>query len=80
MNKEYPVQFDLSKDSQAIPTVRNCARCGETHHNVLFTKFERHVTEIKTETESVWGWGVCENTHHPILLVVVRKGAWDEAK
>ena len=45
-------------------TVGHCARCGKTHHNIMFKKF-------KVPALAWTHWASCPKTKEPILMQLV---------
>ncbi len=54
-------------------TIVDCARCGETHYDLEFTRFTRPIELEKTYTY----WTVCPETDKPILMRIIEESAVD---
>lgn len=50
-------------------TIVGCARCGETHYDLEFTRFTRPVEMDETYTY----WTMCPEQSEPILMRVIEK-------
>jgi hypothetical protein len=50
-----------------ISSIKNCARCGGNHEDLVFNKLRR-----PTQTPEKWShWASCPKTKEPILLRVI---------
>jgi hypothetical protein len=49
--------------------IRNCARCGQDHNNLEFTRFKGNLVECSGSTWKYWG--MCPIHNEPVLLNVV---------
>lgn len=57
----------MKKENELVTTVQNCARCGETHEDLSFTKFSKYPIEDIDGTVYNY-WALCPITREPILL------------
>lgn len=49
--------------------VRQCARCGQDHEEIVYKQFERPVEDTDG---TVWNWwGTCPVTGDPILMAEI---------
>lgn len=45
-------------------TIRDCARCGDNHDNLMFQRFQYPPDDFDA-------WGMCPDTNEPILMTVL---------
>lgn len=50
-----------NEEKAVILTVRNCARCGETHEGLRFWR-------LKNATDEWCWWSICPKEGQPILM------------
>ena len=51
-----------------IKKIDYCARCGEDHREIVFTKFKGNPISCDGDDFTYWGW--CPNLLEPIILRV----------
>lgn len=51
-----------------VKLVENCARCGESHANIWFSRFTRAV--IHNDGTQSGYWAVCPVTREPIIMAM----------
>ena len=62
--------FPLVESGNIITTIKNCARCDETHHSLEFTKFSKYPI-VENDGTIYDYWCLCPTTEEPILLRVM---------
>lgn len=55
----------------AIKHIENCARCGETHENIWFSKFTRPIIDDCGVISNYWA--ICPVTREPIVMAMARE-------
>jgi len=55
-------------NEKLVATIKNCARCGETHPNLEFEKLAR---AFISDTETYQYWAMCPKLREPVLLAVL---------
>lgn len=50
-----------------VKHIQNCARCGESHEGVWFSKFTRPIVMGGTVHNY---WGICPTTREPIVMAM----------
>lgn len=61
-----------TKNTVSVTQIKNCARCGEDHDLVEFSKFKKPIPEhVSVRKMKMWThWAMCPKTNEPILLLV----------